>query len=299
MIPIFYRPDFVVGGAVGASLRKAQWVAESLSRAPISGLRLVEPDRLDITPFNAIHDPAYVQAVISGEPRDLAESAGFGWDAAVWPMAQAINGGVVAAALAALETGVAGSLSSGLHHARYASGAGYCLFNGLVIAARAALDAGARSVLILDVDAHCGGGTASLIVDEPRLFQLDLAVDAYDRYAEHARARLCLVRQAGEYLPTLTRMLDDLDAQGRSFDLCLYNAGMDPSEDSALGGLAGLTRAILAERERRVFDWCRVRGLPIAFVLAGGYLGARLDVAGLVDLHRLTLAAAGQSVGCA
>jgi hypothetical protein len=41
-----------------------------------------------------------------------------------------------------------------------------------------------------------------------------------------------------------------------------------------------------------VFDWCRSRGLPIAFVLAGGYLGRHLDEARLVDLHRLTLSAA-------
>jgi hypothetical protein len=35
--------------------------------------------------------------------------------------------------------------------------------------------------------------------------------------------------------------------------------------------------------------------LPIAFVLAGGYLGRRLDEEGLVDLHRLTLSAAATS----
>ncbi len=33
-------------------------------------------------------------------------------------------------------------------------------------------------------------------------------------------------------------------------------------------------------------------GLPVAFVLAGGYTGQGLDEAELVDLHRLTLEAA-------
>jgi hypothetical protein len=32
--------------------------------------------------------------------------------------------------------------------------------------------------------------------------------------------------------------------------------------------------------------------LPIAFVLAGGYAGLRLDERGLVSLHRLTLSEA-------
>jgi hypothetical protein len=49
---------------------------------------------------------------------------------------------------------------------------------------------------------------------------------------------------------------------------------------------------ILAERERIVFDWCRQRRIPVAFVLAGGYIGSELNEAGFVDLHRLTLSSA-------
>ena len=70
---------------------------------------------------------------------------------------------------------------------------------------------------------------------------------------------------------------------------------MDPFEGCDIGGLPGITSEILAARERLVFEWCRERELPIAFVLAGGYVGDRLDEAGLVDLHRLTLSAAATS----
>ncbi len=41
-----------------------------------------------------------------------------------------------------------------------------------------------------------------------------------------------------------------------------------------------------------VFAWARDQRVPIAFVLAGGYLGPRLDRDGLVALHRLTVEAA-------
>src|SRR6185369_4139490 len=109
-----------------------------------------------------------------------AESQGFSWDPGLWRMVLASNGGVVAAARAALQDGVAGSLSSGLHHARHERGAGFCTFNGLALAARAALDAGAGSVLILDLDAHCGGGTTSLIEREPRIWQSDVSVSGLD-----------------------------------------------------------------------------------------------------------------------
>jgi acetoin utilization deacetylase AcuC-like enzyme len=66
---------------------------------------------------------------------------------------------------------------------------------------------------------------------------------------------------------------------------------MDPHQSSA-GGLTGITTDVLASREQMVFEWARTQGIPIAFVLAGGYLGRGLDRAGLVALHRLTIAAA-------
>jgi hypothetical protein len=67
---------------------------------------------------------------------------------------------------------------------------------------------------------------------------------------------------------------------------------MDPHEHCPVGGLAGIDAALLARREQLVFSWCRARQLPIAFVLAGGYIGPGLTQADLVGLHRLTLAAA-------
>ena len=186
-------------------------------------------------------------------------------------------------------------MSSGLHHAAYGHGEGFCTFNGLVLAARAALAAGAKAVLILDLDAHCGGGTASLIAGEPRIQQIDVAVSSFDSYPDTEQARLALVTAWAEYLPTIRQALDSVDRRRGAFDLCLYNAGMDPSENCSIGGLTGITQDILAERERIVFEWSVDRQLPIAFVFAGGYIGARMDKPELVALHRLTLSAACQA----
>lgn len=295
MVRVFYSPSYVGSGHAFDTTRKAAWVADSLTQSPIPGIELVEPVPLTRDQVAAVHDPQYVRAVETGKPRSLAESQGFVWDAALWPMVLASNGGVVAAARAAVEDGVAGSLSSGLHHAGCGSGSGFCTFNGLVIAAKAALAAGATSVLILDLDAHCGGGTASLIADEPRIRHIDVSVSGYDSYAGSEQSRLMMVTDGSEYLPAVRRVLDEADRRGDTFDLCLYNAGMDPSENCLEGGRTGVTRDMLAERERLVFEWCRARRLPVAFVLAGGYVGPRLDVGGLVDLHRLTLLAASQA----
>ena len=67
---------------------------------------------------------------------------------------------------------------------------------------------------------------------------------------------------------------------------------MDPFEGCRIGGRRGMTRDVLAEREETVFAWCRAGGLPVAFVLAGGYASGGLTQDDLVDLHRLTLEAA-------
>lgn len=293
---VYYSPEYVGSTYAFETTRKAKWVADSLLAAPIPGVELAEPPPLSWEQLVQVHDPEYVRAVQTGNPRPLAESQGFQWDPGLWRMVLSSNGGVVAACLDALPRGVSGSLSSGLHHARRGHGAGFCTFNGLVVAAQESLAAGAESVLILDLDAHCGGGTVSLIAFQPRIWQFDLAVNSFDFYtppqAARERIQLRLVTQAQDYLPELQKGLEELAQLQLTFSLCLYNAGMDPFEGCPTGGLRGITRDILATRERLVFDWCREHTKSCAFVLAGGYIGWGLSVEELVDLHRLTVAAA-------
>lgn len=214
MTRIFYSPAYVSSGYAFDTTRKAKWIADSLDASPIRGIELVEPAPLTEEQVAATHTPDYISAVRTGHPAELAESQGFTWDSNLWPMALACSGGVVAAALAALSDGVSGAISNGFHHARADRGAGFCTFNGLVIAAREALAAGAKSVLILDSDAHCGGGTALLIADEPRIWQVDVSVSAFDRYRTSQRVRLTLVNKASEYVSTINRRLTELDNEG-------------------------------------------------------------------------------------
>lgn len=295
---VYYSTAYVGAAYSFETTRKAGWVADSLAASPIPGIDLVEPEPASREQVGRVHSAEYVRAVETGSPRTLAESQGFVWDPGLWPMVLASNGGAVAAALDALQHGMSGSLSSGLHHARRGSGAGFCTLNGLVIAAGEALAAGAGRVLILDLDAHCGGGTASLIAGEQRIWQVDVSVDAFDYYRvaatdpQSGRISPRLVGRGEDYLPAVEAALEELAERGPRFDLCLYNAGMDPFEGCSTGGLPGITKEILAARERMVFEWLQQQGLPAAFVLAGGYLGWGLDQAGLVELHRLTLATA-------
>lgn len=295
-LTIYYSSAYCVDGSAHDTLRKASWVAASLTRRPIAGVVLGEPRPLDSEELLTVHTEEYVEAVLTGKPRWQAQSQGFEWCEALYPAAAASSGGAVAAALHALENGtVAGSLSSGLHHARADVGEGYCTFNGLALAARAAVAAGASRVLILDFDAHGGGGTWSLLSGDPAFSCLDISTYDFDRFPNTRGWRSVLVSKADRYGSTIEKELRAIE-EPSSFDLCLYNAGMDPCELSDQG-LPGLRQGALAQREQLVFQWARAAGLPVAFVLAGGYLSSRLDRGGLIALHRETVQRAAGVLG--
>lgn len=287
---LYFSQQYLASEYQFDTTRKAGWIAESLGSRPIPGVELVEPVPLTVEEIATVHGLDYIEAVRTGQPRHLAQSQGFDWGLGLFPAVCASNGGMVDAALEALRHGVSGSLSSGLHHAGKDRGRGYCTFNGLVIAALGAMEAWAKSVLILDLDAHCGGGTASLIEGLPGIHQVDISVSHFDGFEGMTNSVQEMVGMADEYLPAIKRHLHEVMADPP--DMVIYNAGMDPFEDCSTGGLAGITFEMLRQREQLVFSTFRKEGIPIAFALAGGYVGWKLSQERLIDLHRLTIEAA-------
>ena len=272
---VFYSDDYVACRHAFDTTRKSARIAESLRLRPIQNVIIKAPEPLTEMQLQLAHSQAYIHAVRTGQPRGLAQSNGFSWDENMFRMVSASNGGVVAAVAEALKNGVAGSLSSGLHHAHRDSGGGFCTFNGLAIAAMNAIDKQmARRVLVIDFDAHYGDGTASLIEGRNEIQMIDVSTGW----------------RGGDYISDCSAALDSVGDQ--PFDLAIYNAGMDVHEDCRIGGRAGVTDDVVAERESLVFKYCRDHHWPVAFVLAGGYAGGRLSEEHLVDLHRLTIAEA-------
>lgn len=288
---LYYSDAYVINNTEFDTTRKARWVAASLAENPVPGVTSEAPRVLGWTQFHRLHDSEYVNAVRNGSPRRMAESSGLPWVTETPMAVRASCSGVVAAVRSAIEDGVAGSLSSGLHHANYGTGAGFCTFNGLAMAAYAAHELDERRVLVIDFDAHCGGGTFSLMGERDWFFQLDVATSTFDIYHDRfGRSTLTVVGVGVDYLPTVRRCLEEFDPT--SVDVVIYNAGMDPHEDCDLGGLRGVNDETLAAREEMVFDWARAAGLPVAFVLAGGYVGEGMSRDRLVNLHRLTVESA-------
>jgi acetoin utilization deacetylase AcuC-like enzyme len=289
---LYYDPRYFCEGFGIDTREKARAVVESLWNDPIPGVQVFTPIPATYDDLLTVHDSRYVEAILTGTPRALADSNGLGvWTADLARSVVWSTGGVVSAVERALKcrTNV-GSASSGLHHARYASGQGFCTFNGLVVAAKRALEMGAGRVLILDLDAHCGGGTASLIDGVSGIEQVDVSVSSYDSYSPTENSKLTM-SSGKTYLHDVVNSLAEID-RAQSFDVLIYNAGMDPHEDCRIGGVSGITTNTLRQREEIVFQWANENGIPVAYVFAGGYQGGRLTPADVVALHRLTVSAA-------
>lgn len=291
---LYYSPDYAASKTDFPTTKKAKWIADSLCERPIDGVEIVEPTPLDYDDIESTHDKTYVDAILSGDPHALASSSGFPWDEDTWRRVTSSNGGVLAACLTALDEGVSGSLSSGLHHARKDEGRGFCTFNGIAIAANYLYKNHQVNTLIIDLDAHFGGGTFNTTYHDPNI--LDVATCHFDYPLDEdmderglfAKERLIYVDDPSTYLQKIEKELND-HALWEDVGLVIYNAGMDPYEKDQIGGLKGITKNVLRIRENLVFSRCEQRKVPVAFVVAGGYIGNDYPVEELTGLHRMTV----------
>jgi histone deacetylase 11 len=190
------------------------------------------------------------------------------------PMRYAVGGTIMACRLA-LEYGVAINLGGGLHHAAAGWGGGFCVYADVPLALKILHNEGrVGKVLVVDLDAHQGNGTAAVFEGWPWAAIFDL----YERdlfplrkepedYPLPVRSGL----SGGEYLEIVRESLPGALETVRP-DLLVYNAGSDPFVDDPLAGFR-LTKSDLAERDLLVVTMARERGIPVAMVLSGGYSG--------------------------
>jgi len=272
-LPIYWGPDYVLDSGVETRTKSGP-LAKILLDGEVPGGDLIAPLPITREELLAIHDEQYIDGLINGDPA-LARSI------------FASTGGVRDAIDAMFVYGKAGSLSSGLHHAKRDHEYGLCYINGLALAAlRAISKHGVKKVAVLDTDSHCGGGTFQLVGDNEKIVIADVSCDSYDIWKPNSeRHHLKVVNSANEYLDAVKQALKHLDG----VDALIYNAGMDPFEDCMTGGMPGITREVLAERERLVAQWCEDTQTPAMFVLAGGYGGKNLDLDGVARLHLPTI----------
>ena len=299
MLHVVHHPGYAAPAAPGSRFRfdKYGLVMEALreSGAPFVVHQPVTMPRVWI---EAVHDPVYVEEVLSlSLPREKERRIGFPLTTRNMLRSQLSPGGTWLAARLAKAHGHAANAAGGSHHAQRDTGAGYCVFNDLAIAAnRLIAERDAARILIVDLDVHQGDGTAMLMAGRDDVFTFSMHA-AKNFPVRKARSDLDVELPDGldddGYMATLAAHLPGV-LDGFRPDLILYQAGVDPHADDRLGRLA-LSDEGLSARDRYVMQSARERGIPLASTLGGGYGEDRIAVARRHVASMLALAGAAAS----
>jgi histone deacetylase 11 len=188
------------------------------------------------------------------------------------PMRYATGGTILAARLA-LDHGIAINLSGGYHHAADSWGDGFCVYADIPLAAMTLHQEGrVQKVLVVDLDAHQGNGTAAVFRSWPWASILDVyEEDLYPmpKQPEDFPIPIPAGLAGVEYLEIVREALPRALEAVRP-ELVIYNAGSDPFIDDPLTRLS-LSLSDLAQRDLLVATITREHNVPMAMVLSGGY----------------------------
>lgn len=191
------------------------------------------------------------------------------------PMRYATGGTILGSELA-LEHGWAINLSGGYHHAKNDSGAGFCYFADIPIAAyRLWQQRPDLSIMVIDLDAHQGNGYETVFKDDPRVHILDVYNE--EIYPNDIEAKQYIdfhyplqshIKDA-DYLSLIETEIAKALAQVKP-GLIIYNAGTDIFIEDPLGRMS-ISRAGVIKRDEIVFRLAFEHNIPILMVLSGGY----------------------------
>ncbi len=251
----------------------------------LNGQRFIKPRPAPAEWVALAHDRSYVDQLFAADvPSKIAREIGFPMSQSVGLRARCATGGTVLTGYLALEQGIACNTAGGSHHARWAQGAGFCVFNDVAVAIRVMqADDAIRRALVVDLDVHQGDGTAEIFAGDKSVFTFSMHAEKnypVRKVASDVDIALPDETEDAEYLDRLAQALPAV-IRAAEADIVFFNAGVDPYAGDKLGRLS-LTRQGLAARDRYVLKTLAAAGLPVAGVLGGGY---STDIEELADRH--------------
>lgn len=220
-----------------------------------------------------VHEPRYVAAVRDGTltPTEVRR-LGFPWSEMLVTRSRRSVGGTLAALSWAVQTGAAGHIAGGTHHAFRDRGEGFCVFNDIAVAIRVARrDLGIRRVAVVDLDVHQGNGTANIFAGDPEVFTLSVH-NAHNYPFRKETSSLDVALPDGvtdaDYLRALESALEHV--HDHRPELVFYQAGVDGLAGDRLGRMA-LSHDGLRRRDARVCAFAQRLSVPLVVTLGGGY----------------------------
>ena len=196
--------------------------------------------------------------------------------------------GTYQACKVAVEKGFCFYFGGGGHHAHREFGHGFCVISDIMIALHKIQAEGrAKTIWIIDVDAHKGDGVAAITGDDPTIialsvhmahgWPLDLPEFREDgtRHPSYTPSDIDVPIESGEenhYNTRLAAALDELANYPRP-DLALVELGADPYEKDELPSTdpLNLTLDQMNERNLLIYEFLKNRNISSAYLMSGGY----------------------------
>ena len=195
------------------------------------------------------------------------------------------TGGTVLASKLALDSRLACNTAGGSHHATFDSGAGYCVFNDVAVAANYLKNKKyAKRILIIDLDVHQGNGNSEIFKNDKDV--LTFSMHCSSNYpAKKSKSDIDIELENNmedeEYLNILHKNLKELNKD--IFDFVFYIAGVDIHFEDRLGKLK-ITDEGVNKRDQIVIQNFYSKNTPICGVLGGGY---NKSFEKLIELHSM------------
>lgn len=287
-IPLIYSPEY--DADIGPHIfRTAKFRAlrDALHQAVPNSFIFLEPPEYSRADFSGFFTPEYEEDLFSARESIamLRSELPVSREIIHWQLLSAM--GTYRAAQEALQTGIAGHLGGGLHHACPDHAEGFCYVNDLAYAVwRLLKEQRITKALIVDCDLHQGNGTAEYFKNDPRVFTFSIH-DEYNYPIPKSKSTLDIGLLPGtsgaEYCSRLQQSLESIFTAFLP-DIALYQAGVDPYVRDQLGNL-NLTAEDLKERDYIVLNALHSRRIPVVITLGGGYPPTLEE---LVNLHAQT-----------
>lgn len=251
-------------------MRKYALLAEQLERA---GWQVRDAPDFPEAQLNLVHTPEYLHKwrALSFNRQEV-RTLGFPPSPELRLRSLRSVGGTLAAAQQALASGFGVNLAGGTHHAFADRGEGFCVFNDVALAIRALQrDERIRRALVIDLDVHQGNGTARIFAGDPSVFTFSVhGARNYPFRKEQSDLDVALPDGTDDanYLAALAQHLPKALAQPA--DIAFLLGGVDVLAGDRFGRMA-LSREGVVARDLMVARQLQAAGLPLVYVMAGGY----------------------------
>ncbi len=217
-------------------------------------LRVHPPEYLE-----ALHQPATLARIFGVDPSEIA----------VDPLLRSVRlgaGATLEAAQSSLRRrGPSLNLHGGFHHARVASGAGFCAVNDVAVALKTLRSKGFDGqAVVLDFDAHPPDGTAECLRDDPKCWIGSLSGSRWDGLDGVDETVLPENADDAAYLAALEALLARMPRP----ELAFVIAGCDVLAGDRFGRLGLTLRGV---RRRDVLVARALSGVATVWLPGGGY----------------------------